>query len=47
MESAKVGETQCGFEQPSKVFEMGRVSEETKGLSGPDFEGPIPNDFPG
>jgi hypothetical protein len=45
MEPAKTGET--GSERkPSKVIEMGRVSEETRGLGGPDFEGPIPNDFP-
>jgi hypothetical protein len=47
MEQAKVGETRCESEQPSKVIEMGRVSEETKGLQGPDLEGAIPNDFPG
>jgi hypothetical protein len=47
MEQAKVGETGCESEQTSKVIEMGRVSEETKGLQGPNFEGATPNDHSG
>jgi hypothetical protein len=47
MEQTKVCETRCESEQPSKLIEMGRVSEETKGQKGLEFEGAIPNDFPG
>ena len=38
MERAKVEETQHVSKESSEIIEMGRVSEETKGLRIPGFE---------
>ena len=38
MESVKIDEAQCVSNETSMLIEMGRVSEETKGIVHPEFE---------
>ncbi|GEM_PF-4685524 len=46
MEQVKIDEAERVLNEASTLVDMGRVSEETKGIVGLEFEGPMPTGLP-